>query len=113
MSGRTQFWLGSVLLALAVGLLLSSTIFPRSSYATEAVGEGRSRRYVMIVGTRGSAANTQTLYVVDDANQVIYAFEYHSRANEMKYRAHADISRFARKLIEKREEGERRGKRGT
>ena len=27
MSGRTQFWLGSVMLALAVGLLVSSVLF--------------------------------------------------------------------------------------
>lgn len=111
MSGRTQFWLGSVMLAMAVGLLVSSAIFPRASYGQEGTGEGRTRRYVMITGIRGSATNTQTVYVVDDVNQIIYAFEYHSRSNEMKYRAHSDVRLFANKFIEKREETERRRRR--
>ena len=61
MSGRTQLWLGSVMLALAVGLLLSSAFFARPGYAQEGgLGEGRSRRYVMVTGLRGSAQSTQT-----------------------------------------------------
>ena len=43
MSGRTQFWLGSVMLALAVGLLVSSAIAPRPLYAQDGIGEGMTR----------------------------------------------------------------------
>ncbi|MFW6161829.1 MAG: hypothetical protein ACODAJ_03615 [Planctomycetota bacterium] len=111
MKGRTQLWLGSVMLALAVGLLLSSTLFTRPGYAQNSgPGEGRTRRYVMVTGIRGSAANTQTVYVVDDVNQIVYAFEYHSRAKEMRYRAHSDIYLYSSRLIEGRRESERRGR---
>jgi len=108
MSGRTQLWLGSVMLALAVGLLVSSAMFSRPAYAQEGIGEGRTRRYIVVTGPRGSAANTQTVYVVDDVNQILYAFEYHSRSKEMKYRAHSDIYLFAGKLAELREKAERK-----
>jgi len=87
---------------------VSSVVFAPASYGQEGLGEGRTRRYAVVTGIRGSATNTQTVYVIDDVNQIVYAFEYHSRSNEMKYRAHSDIRLFANKYIEKREETERR-----
>jgi len=108
MSGRSQFWLGSVMLALAVGLLVSSVLFSRPLYAQQGIGEGRTQRYAMVTGVRGSASNTQTVYIVDDVNQILYAFEYHSRAKEMKYRDHSDIYLFAGKLADLREKAERK-----
>ena len=73
-----------------------------------AATERSPQRYAMVTGVRGSAANTQTVYIVDDVNQILYAFEYHSRAKEMKYRDHSDIYLFAGKLAELRQKAERK-----
>lgn len=112
MSGKTQFWLGSVMLALAVGLLVGRAIVSPPAYAQEAsYGEGSSRRYKMVTGIRGTAQSTQTIYVVDDVHQVLYAIEYHSKSNEFKMKAISDIRKVTGKLAEARDKGERKKKR--
>jgi len=107
MSGRTQFWLGSVMLALAVGLLLGTSLLTRPTYAQESRGEGRSGRYALVTGIAGAATNTQSLYIVDDINQILFVFEYHARANRFTFRAASDIQRYAGELVEQRAKRQR------
>ena len=108
MSGKTQFWLGSVALALAIGLMVGG-VGPRRGYAQEGgLGEGRSRRYAMVTGIRGSSTNTQTVYVVDDVNQLLYALEYHSRSNEFKMRNIGDIRKYSDHWSEVRDKADRK-----
>lgn len=108
MSGRTQFWLGSVMLALAMGLLVGRAVVPRAAHAQENLGEGRTRRYAMVTGLRGTAQHTQTVFIVDDVNQIIFAIEYHSRSNEFTLRKMADVRKVTAKLAELRDRAERR-----
>ena len=58
MSGRTQFWIGSVMMALAIGLLVGGAIFPKAAYSQE--GEGRTGRYALGTGIPGSTQRSQT-----------------------------------------------------
>ena len=64
-------------------------------------------RYAMVTGIAGSAANTQTLYIVDDVHEILFAFEYHSRANRLTLKAVADIQLYAQGLVKKRAERQR------
>lgn len=111
MSGKTQFWLGSVMLALAVGLLVGRAIVSQPAHAAEAsYGEGSSRRYKMVTGVRGTTANSQTIYVVDDVNQLMFVLEYHSKSNEFATRHVGDIRKYTSKIAEARDKSERRTK---
>jgi len=100
-----QFWIGSVMMALAIGLLVGGAIFPKAAYSQE--GEGRAGRYALVTGIPGNAPKTQTLYIIDDVNEILYAFEYSSRAKEIAYRHATDIRRYGSKLLELRAKKER------
>ena len=89
MSGKTHFWVGSVMLALAMGILVSSAIVPRSVSAQDA--EGGGGRYALIRGVPGSTTNSETLYVLDDLNQIIFFFEYSSRSKSLEPRTYIDL----------------------
>jgi hypothetical protein len=102
-----QFCLGSVMLALAMGLLAGSLIFPRATHSQEAQGEGRAGRYAVVTGIRGSAPSTQSLYLIDDATEILFAFEYNSRSNKLEYQTASDVQRYASKLVEERARRER------
>jgi hypothetical protein len=105
MSGRTQFWAGSVMLALAVGLFVGGVVFPRPSYSQDVVGEGRSRKYAVVAGIRGILQNTQSLYIIDDRNDVLWVFEYNPRGSGKEKatpRAHIDLRDWATELQESR-----------
>jgi hypothetical protein len=109
MSGRTQFWLGSVMLALAMGLLVGSFLYPRTTLAQDGVGgEGRTGRYALVPGVRGTTQQSETLYVVDDMNEVLFVFEYSSRSKEIEPRALYDLQQAASGLIKKRAERDRK-----
>lgn len=105
MSGRTQFWIGSVMMALAIGLLVGGVIFPKAAYSQE--GEGRTGRYALVTGIPGNTQKSQTLYLVDDLNEILYIFEYSSRAKELAVREVSDLRRYATKLLEARSKKER------
>ena len=76
MSNRTQFWLGSVMLAIAVGLLVGGLVMPRASYSQDQAGEGRTLNYALVASTlRGTRPNSQIVYVLDDRNEVLFLFE--------------------------------------
>jgi hypothetical protein len=75
MSDRTRFWLGTVMLALAVGMLIGGLLYPRPTYSQDA-GEGRSGNYALIAsGLKGLRANSQLVYIIDDRNEALYILE--------------------------------------
>jgi hypothetical protein len=100
MSGRTQLWLGSILLAAAVGFLAGGLfVLP----AAQAQGpEAGPTSFGIATGIPGTERRTQTLYVVDDASDIFYCFEYSARAGKFKNTAAADIRRASSELIRRR-----------
>jgi hypothetical protein len=109
MSDRTQFWLGTMMLALAAGLLLGGVVLPRPSYGQQAgwhYGEGRSGKYMVVTGVEGSANRTQTIYVTDNANDILYVLEYSSAAKDIKLRNVYDVRMFSTRLIKERDKRE-------
>jgi len=102
MSGRTQFWLGSLMLALAMGLLVGSFILPSPTYGQQSRGEGRAGRYALVTGIAGVTQKSQTLYVVDDANELLFVFEYSARSREIAFREATDMRRYASQAIKMR-----------
>ncbi|MFW6161828.1 MAG: hypothetical protein ACODAJ_03610 [Planctomycetota bacterium] len=110
MSDRTQFWLGSVMLALAVGLLAGGAIFPRATWGQDeptAVVPGG--RYSVLTGIRGSTQSSQTLYVLDDVEDLLLAYEYDSRSRELEphLKGSLNIRRYTAKILEERAKAER------
>lgn len=109
MSDRTLFWLGTLMLVLAVGLLAGGLLLPRSTYAQH-FGEGRSGKYVLVTGVEGTAKRTQTIYITDNANDILYIFEYSSAAKDVKIRNVYDVRRFSTRLIKERGKREDKGR---
>ena len=101
MSGRTQLWLGSILLAVAVGLLVGGLFVPRAAQAQGP--EAGLTSFGIATGIPGTERRTQTLYVVDDASDIFYCFEYSARAGKFKNTAAADIRRTSSELIRRRD----------
>ena len=82
MSGRTHFWLGSLMLALAVGILVGGLACPRPTYSQDA-GEGRTGNYALVASTlRGTQTKSQIVYVVDDRTEALYVLETSSIKGE-------------------------------
>jgi hypothetical protein len=112
MSDRTLFWLGTVMLALALGLLVGGVVLPRPTHAQQLhhFGEGRSAKYVLVTGVEGNARQTQTIYLTDNANDILYIFEYCSTAKRYELRNIYDVRHFSSALISKRGKREDREK---
>jgi len=107
MSDRKQFWLGSVMLAAAMGILVGTVVMPQTATAQD--GEGRSARHAMVRGVAGTTQRSETLYVVDDLNQFLFAFEYASRGGgEVKFRQMADLQAAGVSVLKKRATREER-----
>jgi hypothetical protein len=109
MSDRTQFWFGTMMLALAAGLLIGGALLPRSTYGQQVLydyGEGRSAKYMVVTGIEGTAAHTQTIYVTDNANDILYILEYSSAAKDIKLRNLYDVRMFSGRLIKERDKRE-------
>lgn len=100
MSGRTQLWLGSILLAVAVGLLVGGLFVPRAAQAQGP--EAGPTSFGIATGIPGSEKRTQTLYVVDDASDILYCFEYSARSGKFRHTAAADVRRASSELIRRR-----------
>jgi hypothetical protein len=82
MSGRTQFWVGSLMLAVAVGALVGGLLYPRPSYS-QGLGEGRAGNFALVASSLGGAkAKSQIVYLVDDRTEAMYILE--ASANEGK-----------------------------
>lgn len=109
MSDRTHFWLGTLMLALALGLLVGGAVLPQPTLAQH-FGEGRSGKYLLVTGVEGTAIRTQTIYITDNVNDILYIFEYSSRAKEVKIRNVYDVRMFSARLIKERG---KRAERGT
>lgn len=79
MSGKTQFWLGSIMLALAVGMIVGGLLYPKPSYS-QGLGEGRTGNYALVHSDlKGVRPNSGIFYVLDDRNEVLYIFETSGR----------------------------------
>ncbi len=113
MSDRTLFWLGTALLALALGLLVGGVVLPPRAEAQDLpffhFGEGRSTKYIVVTGVEGTVVRSQTVYVVDNANDVLYVFEYSSQARGAKLRYVKDIRLLSEQFIKARAKREERG----
>ena len=105
MSGKTQFWVGSVMLALAMGILVSTVVMPQ---VASAQGEGRSGRYALVPGVSGTTANSETLYILDDLNEVLFIFEYTSRSKRVDLRDYVDLQLAAAAGLKRRAALEKR-----
>ncbi|MBM4033266.1 MAG: hypothetical protein FJ291_15995 [Planctomycetes bacterium] len=92
MSGKTQFWLGSLMLALAVGILVGGLLYPRPTYSQD-VGEGRTGNFALVASNLGGTRpKSQIVYVIDDRNEALYVLETSAlRGNEPEPRGFFDL----------------------
>ncbi len=75
MSGRTQFWIGSVMLAVAVGILVGGLVTPRPIYSQDN-GEGRTGNFAIVASNlQGTRPKSQIVYVIDDRNEALYVVQ--------------------------------------
>ena len=82
MSGRTQFWLGSLMLALAVGILVGGLVCPKATYSQD-VGEGRTGNYALVASNlHGAQSKSQVVYVLDDRAEAFYVLEAFANKGE-------------------------------
>jgi len=102
MSDRAQFVLGSVMLALAIGLLVGSVVLPPAAQGAGAGTEGRGFRYGLVTGVHGNAQQSETVYVIDDSNELIMIYEYNPRSRDLVARNAQDMRAEAARLIKLR-----------
>ncbi len=109
MSGRTQFWLGSLMLAAAVGILVGGLLYPRPTYSQD-VGEGRSGNFALIASNlQGTRPKSQIVYVIDDRNEVLYVIENSAlKGSPAELRDVVDLREFSTGLQRKRAEKDKR-----
>ena len=106
MSGKMQFWLGAVTLALAMGLLVGSAMMPETALAQNA--EGRTSRFALVRGVRGTTQGSETVYITDDLNQMLFVFEYTSRSKKVDIREFVDLQVAGAAALKKRAAREKR-----
>ena len=113
MSGRTQFWLGSLMLALAIGLLVGGAIVPGPGYAAQPPGEGRSMNFAVVPSDLpGTRARSQLIYIIDDRNEALYMIEASStRTSGSRMLDYVDLRKLGEALQKKRAEDEKRSAR--
>jgi len=106
MSERTQFWLGSVMLALAIGLLAGGVLFPRTTWGQDEPLTTPGGRYALLTGIAGSDASEQTIYLLDDVEDMLLTYEYDSRSHEIHQpptlKACVNLRLYSAKVIEDR-----------
>jgi len=109
MSGKTHFWLGSLMLAAAVGLLVGGLLYPKPSYSQD-VGEGRAGNFALIASNlQGTRPKSQIVYVLDDRNEVLYVLETTSiRGSQTELRDVVDLREFSTGVQKKRAEKDKR-----
>jgi hypothetical protein len=100
-----QFWLGAVTLALAMGLLVGSAMMPQTALAQ---GEGRAGRYTLVRGVQGTTQRSETVYVTDDLNEMLFIFEYSSRSKSIDIREFVDLQVAGAAALKKRAAREKR-----
>ena len=112
MSGKTQFWLGALMLAVAIGILVGGLISPRAVYSQDA-GEGRTGNYALVASNlAGSRPKSQLVYVLDDRNEAMYIIEATaSKSSRAEMRDYIDLRELGTGLQKKRAEKEAREER--
>jgi hypothetical protein len=88
------------MLTLAIGLLVGSVVLPPA--AVGAGAEGRGFRYGLVTGVHGNAQQSETVYIVDDLNELILIYEYNARSRELTARNAVDLRGDASKFIKLR-----------
>ncbi len=103
MPGKSQFWLGSLLLAVLVGILVGGLLSPRPTYSQD-VGEGRSGNFALVASNlTGSRPKSQIVYVLDDRNEVLYVIENSAlKGSPAELRDVVDLRDFAIGIQKKR-----------
>jgi hypothetical protein len=104
MRGRTQFWLGSLALAVVLGLLCGGLLAPRPVTAAgeDEIIQGTSLRYSLVLGLPGVSAGSQTLYFMDDTNDIFYVLEYNSRSHKIEPTKVSDLRLWGSGIIRAR-----------
>jgi len=102
MRGRTQFWLGSVALAVVLGLLGGGVITPQTAVGQDELVGNTSMRYSMVLGLPGSTERSQTLYLIDDLNDIFYILEYTSKSRSVTPRKIVDLRKYSTEVIHQR-----------
>ena len=115
MSGKTQFWLGSLMLTLAVGVLVGGLLYPKPSYSQD-VGEGRSGNFALIASSlQGNRPKSQIVYVIDDRAEALYVIETSAlKGDDPSPRGYLDLRELSTGILKKRAERDaRHTKKGT
>ncbi|HUT36153.1 MAG TPA: hypothetical protein VNE39_21880 [Planctomycetota bacterium] len=109
MSGKTQFWLGSLMLALAVGILVGGLFDPKPSYSQD-IGEGRTGNFALVASNlQGNRPKSQIVYVIDDRNEALYVIETSAlRGDEPSPRGYLDLREMSTAVQKKRAERDKR-----
>jgi len=112
MSDRAQCWVGAGMLALAVALIAGGPGLPTAAHGQSTGGEGRAGRFALVPGVRGTNANTQTVYILDETTEVLFTFEYDARKRKdnMELRSVADIRKYIRRALELRAKAEEKAR---
>ena len=112
MSQRVQLVVGAVLVAAVVGLLVGGAVVPAPAYSQGHEGEGRTGRFALVTGIRGSTPNTQTVYLVDEANELLFTFEYNAlrKKDKMELQAATDIRKYIHRGLELRKQKAKQAK---
>jgi len=103
MAQHRQLVVGVALVAAVAGLIVGVALLPAAT-GQESAGEGRTGRFALVTGIRGNQPNTQTVYILDETNEVLLAFEYDARgrSGQMEIQAVVDLHRYIERAIELR-----------
>jgi len=98
------------MLALAIGLLAGGVLFPRTTWGQDEPLTTPGGRYTLITGIRGSTQSSESLYILDDVEDMLLAYEYNSRSHELEphLKGAVNIRRYTAEILEKRAKAERR-----
>jgi hypothetical protein len=93
-------------------MLLGGGAAPATARSQGHQGEGRSARFTLVTGIPGSTADTQTLYVIDDTNELLFTFEYNAvrRKDKMTPQAVTDLRKYIHRAVELRAEARQKDK---
>ncbi len=109
MSGKVQFWLGSLMLSAAVGILVGGLLYPKPTYSQDN-GEGRTGNFALVASNiTGTRPKSQIIYVVDDRNEVLYVIEAAGlKGSQVELRDLVDLREFSTGVQKRRAEKDKR-----
>ncbi len=109
MSGKVQFWLGSLFLTGAVGILVGGLLHPKPTYSQD-VGEGRSGNFAIVASNlQGTKPKSQIIYLIDDRNEALYVIQTSALAGDQpEPRGYLDLREMSTAIQKKRAEKDRR-----